>query len=181
MVKKMKSFSTSELTQYAHCLKAGDEISLSGVVYTARDAAHKRIMTMLENGEKLPFDINGSIIYYAGPTPTRPGRSCGSFGPTTSCRMDSFAPALYDLGMLASIGKGGRSKAVTEAIKRNGGLYLLAIGGAGAFAAKHICSVTEIAFKFLGCESVKQVVFKDFPLYVGIDTAGDSIFERQDL
>ena len=107
-----------------------------------------------------------------------PGRVCGSFGPTTSCRMDAFAPLLYDLGMTATIGKGGRSNEVKEAIVRNGGLYLLAIGGAGAVAASHITSMEEIAFAELGCESVKKLVFDDFPLIVGTDAYGNDIFER---
>lgn len=174
----MNSITVSELKAAAAELHAGDNITLSGIVYTARDAAHKRIFTLIEKNEPLPFDIENSCIYYAGPTPPLPGKICGSFGPTTSCRMDSFAPLLYDMGMAATVGKGNRSKEVTAAIRRNGALYLLAIGGAGAAAASHITSYEEIAFRELGCESVKRLVFHEFPLIVGIDSFGNDIFER---
>lgn len=174
----MKSINVTNLRDASKELNAGDSILLSGTVYTARDAAHKRLTALIAAGEHLPFQIEGSCIYYAGPTPPMPGRVCGSFGPTTSCRMDAFAPLLYDLGMTATIGKGGRSNEVKEAIVRNGGLYLLAIGGAGAVAASHIISMEEIAFAELGCESVKKLVFEDFPLIVGTDANGNDIFER---
>ena len=174
----MKSINVTDLRSAAKELSAGDSILLSGIVYTARDAAHKRLTTLISDGGELPFPLEGSCIYYAGPTPPMPGRVCGSFGPTTSCRMDAFAPLLYDLGMTATIGKGGRSNEVKEAIVRNGGLYLLAIGGAGAIAASHITSMEEIAFAELGCESVKKLVFDDFPLIVGTDAYGNDIFER---
>ena len=120
---------TSELKTAAPTLHAGDRILLSGTVYTARDAAHKRIFSLIEKGEPLPFDICGSVIYYAGPTPAREGMVIGSCGPTTSSRMDKFAPDMYDMGMYATVGKGPRSEGVRESIKRNGGLYLCAIGG----------------------------------------------------
>lgn len=174
----MKSINVTDLRSAAKELSAGDSILLSGIVYTARDAAHKRLTTLISDGGELPFPLEGSCIYYAGPTPPMPDRVCGSFGPTTSCRMDAFAPLLYDLGMTATIGKGGRSNEVKEAIVRNGGLYLLAIGGAGAVAASHITSMEEIAFAELGCESVKKLVFDDFPLIVGTDAYGNDIFER---
>lgn len=174
----MKSINVTDLRSAAKELSAGDSILLSGTVYTARDAAHKRLTALIADGGELPFPLEGSCIYYAGPTPPMPGRVCGSFGPTTSCRMDAFAPLLYDLGMTATIGKGGRSNEVREAIVRNGGLYLLAIGGAGAVAASHISSMEEIAFAELGCESVKKLVFDDFPLIVGTDAYGNDIFER---
>ena len=174
----MKSCNTENFREWAPTLRAGEEILLSGTVYTSRDAAHKRIFQAIADGTPLPYPIEGAFIYYAGPTPPMPGRVCGSFGPTTSCRMDPFAPLLYDLGMTATIGKGGRSNEVKEAIVRNGGLYLLAIGGAGAVAASHITSMEEIAFAELGCESVKKLVFDDFPLIVGTDAYGNDIFER---
>lgn len=171
-------FDTSELRRRAPELRAGEEILLSGTVYTARDAAHKRMAALLAENRPLPFALEGAAIYYAGPTPARAGAVCGSFGLTTSGRMDAFAPALYDRGLSATIGKGNRSAAVVEAIRRNRAVYLVAIGGAGAIAARHIASLEEIAFPELGCESVKRLVFSDFPLIVGIDCAGGNIYER---
>lgn len=172
-------FSVSELIQGSPELKSGDEITLSGVVYTARDAAHKKIKALLDKGEPLPFDLRDAVIYYAGPTPEKPGNVCGSFGPTTSSRMDFFTPSLYGKGLFATIGKGERSEEVRQAIIRRKGLYLLALGGAGALAAKHITSVKVIAFPELGCESIKELVFDKFPLYIGIDTYGNDIFNKE--
>ena len=157
-------------------LKAGDQVTRSGTVYTARDAAHKRIAEMIRRDEKLPFDVKGSVIYYAGPTPTVPGSVIGSCGPTTSGRMDKYAPALYDMGMIASIGKGPRLAEVVEAIVRNGAVYFAALGGIGALAAEHIASCDVIAFDDLGCESVKKLAFRDFPLIVAVDSRGASVF-----
>ncbi len=168
----------SDLKNYIPSLSVGDKILLSGTVYTARDAAHKRIFELLEKGCALPFPIENSVIYYAGPTPTPLNMAIGSCGPTTSGRMDSYAPRLYDMGMTATIGKGQRSAEVIEAIKRNGGIYLCAIGGAGALAALSITDCQVIAFEDLGCESVKKLTLKDFPLYVGIDAEGKSIFSN---
>jgi fumarate hydratase subunit beta len=133
---------------------------------------------LIKKGENPPFDINNAVIYYAGPTPAKPGEVCGSFGPTTSARMDAFAPMLYDMGLFATIGKGERSEEVRQAIIRRKGLYLIALGGAGALAAKHIKSVKVIAFPELDSESVKELVFDSFPLYVGIDALGNNIFTR---
>lgn len=172
------NINTSELKAKIPCLNAGDRVLLSGTVYTARDAAHKKLMELIENGEALPFDINGATIYYAGPTEAPPERPVGSCGPTTSGRMDSFSPALLDMGLCCMIGKGERSKQVVESIVKNGAIYLCAIGGAGALAAKSITKLTVIAFEELGCESIKQLEFKDFPLIVGIDSRGNSIFQR---
>lgn len=168
---------TEQLKEMAPKLRAGDTVTLTGTVYTARDAAHKKIVAAMDAGDKLPFDLDGAAIYYAGPTPARVGAVCGSFGPTTSGRMDAFAPALYDLGLGATIGKGNRSAAVVDAIRRNRAVYLVAIGGAGAIAARHITSLEEIAFPELGCESVKRLTFCDFPLVVGIDCAGNNVYE----
>ncbi len=168
---------TSELRSYCSRLNAGDRVLLSGIIYTARDAAHKRIMQLIESGDKLPFDIKNACIYYAGPTPTPPGLPIGACGPTTSSRMDRFAPALYSMGMVASVGKGERSDEVCDAIKRNGGVYLCAIGGAGALAAKCITECEVIAFDDLGCESVKRLTFKAFPLIVAIDAKGGNLFK----
>lgn len=166
----------AEIAEAARTLRAGDKILLSGVVYTARDAAHKRFSALLDEGKELPFPLKGSAIYYAGPTPAPEGLPIGSCGPTTSARMDVFAPRLLDLGLSAMIGKGGRSPAVCDAIRRNGAVYLCAIGGAGALAAKSVRSVEVIAFEDLGCESVKRLVVEEFPLIVGIDCAGGSLF-----
>ncbi len=172
------SLNTDELKEYCDKFKVGDRVLLSGTVYTARDAAHKRIFEFIANEKKLPFEIKNSTIYYAGPTPTPKTLAIGSCGPTTSCRMDSFAPYLYDMGMTATIGKGERSKEVCDAIVRNNGVYLCAIGGAGALAALSISKCEVIAFEDLGCESIKKLEFKDFPLIVGIDSNGGNIFKR---
>lgn len=169
----MRKIQISQLREELETINAGDEILLSGVAYTARDAAHKR---MLEEG--IPFPIKDSVIYYAGPTPTPPEKVCGSFGPTTSARMDKFTPDLYKKGLVATIGKGDRDEKVTEAIKEYGGLYLACIGGAGALCADCICELEEIAFFDLGCESVKRVTFKDFPIIVAIDSKGKSVYDR---
>ena len=167
----------SELPGLASKLRAGDRIILSGTVYTARDAAHKRIFELMEAGEKLPFELEGAVIYYVGPTPSNGIMPVGSCGPTTSGRMDVFAEKLYDLGVAATIGKGERSQAVISAIARNRALYLCAVGGAGALMSKHVKSLEEIAFLELGCESVKKMTVEDMPLTVGLDASGGSIYE----
>ena len=166
---------TSELREYCGRLRAGDRVLLSGTVYTSRDAAHKRICALLDSGEELPFELKNAAVYYAGPTPTPPGMAIGSCGPTTSSRMDKFSPRFLDNGLKCMIGKGKRSPEVVEAIKRNKAVYLCAIGGAGALAAKCIKSCKVIAFEDLGCESVKELVFEDFPLIVAIDCNGGNI------
>ena len=167
-----------ELREKAAMLHAGDRVLLSGTVYTARDAAHKRIVSMLDAGEALPFELRGAVIFYAGPTPAEPGAVIGSCGPTTSGRMDRFAPRLLDLGLAAMIGKGQRNADVVSAIVRNGAVYLCAVGGAGALAAQSIKSCEEIAFKDLGCESIKRMTVLDFPLIVAIDSEGNDLFKR---
>ena len=167
-----------EIKEKAPTLHAGDRVLLSGIVYTARDAAHKRIFALLDAGEALPFELRGACIYYAGPTPAEPGAVIGSCGPTTSGRMDRFAPRLLDLGLAAMIGKGQRNADVVEAIVRNGAVYLCAVGGAGALAAQSIKSCEEIAFKDLGCESIKRMTVLDFPLIVAIDSEGNDLFKR---
>ena len=168
---------TSELKEKAKTLKVGDKIELSGTVYTSRDAAHKRIKQLIEEGKALPFDIDGAAIYYAGPTGTKEGMAIGSCGPTTSGRMDPYAPLLLDMGLSAMIGKGERNKAVIDAIKRNGAVYFCAIGGAGALACRCISECEVIAFDDLGCESVKRLHFEKFPLTVAIDCVGGNIFK----
>ena len=164
------------LPQVAKNLRAGQNIFLSGTIYTARDAAHKRLTSMLEKGEPLPFPMKGSVIYYAGPTPTPEGLPIGSCGPTTSSRMDVFAPRFLDLGLVAMIGKGNRSREVCAAIERNNAVYLCALGGAGALAAKAVRSLEVVAFEDLGCESIKRLEIENFPLIVGIDCVGGSLF-----
>lgn len=168
---------TKDIKEAAKTLHAGDSVLLSGTVYTARDAAHKKICALIDNGEKIPFELDGAVIYYAGPTPAPEGRPIGSCGPTTSSRMDGFAPKLIDLGVAATIGKGNRSDGVVEAMKRNGAIYLCAIGGAGAIAAKAIKEVEIIAFPELGCEAVRRMKIEDFPLIVGIDSKGGTILK----
>lgn len=173
----MKRINIEEFYKSSENLRAGEEILLSGTIYTARDAAHKRIFSAINSGEPLPFDIKGAVIYYAGPTPAKHS-AVGSCGPTTSSRMDVYAPLLYDMGLAATIGKGDRSAPVYDAIVRNKGVYLCAIGGAGALASKAITSAEVIAYDELGCESVKRMEIIDFPLFVGIDALGNSIFKK---
>ncbi|MBD5082652.1 MAG: TRZ/ATZ family protein [Clostridiales bacterium] len=167
-----------QLREYADRLKAGDRVVLSGKVYTSRDAAHKRIVEAIENGKELPYDLKDAVIYYAGPTPAPEGLAIGSCGPTTSSRMDVFAPLLLDKGVVAMVGKGERNNDVCDAIVRNHAVYLCAIGGAGALASKCIKSCNVIAYDDLGCESVKELMFENFPLTVAVDCTGGNIFER---
>lgn len=168
---------TVRLPQAAAELRAGDRVVLSGTIYTARDAAHKRLFELLDRGEALPFGLKGAVIYYAGPTPGQQGMAVGACGPTTSGRMDGFAPRLLDLGLTAMIGKGDRAPAVREAIVRNGAVYFAAVGGAGALIARHIEMVEVIAFEELGCESVKRMTVKDLALTVAIDSRGNDLYE----
>lgn len=169
---------TNEIKEKARALSAGDTVYLSGTVYTSRDAAHKRIMSAIESGEALPYPIDGAVVYYAGPTPTPPALAIGSCGPTTSGRMDVYAPTLLDMGLAAMVGKGPRTRDVCDAIVRNGAVYFCAIGGAGALASKCITECEVIAYDDLGCESVKRLTFKDFPLTVAIDCHGGNLFQK---
>ena len=168
---------SEELKARSGEFQCGDKILLSGVVYTARDAAHNRFAALLDKGEKLPIPIENAVIYYAGPTPAPEGRPIGSCGPTTSGRMDRFAPRLLDLGLGGMIGKGERSQEVVDAIVRNKAIYLCAIGGAGALACNCITSCEVVAFDDLGCESVKRLYVEDFPLIVADDCYGGDIFK----
>lgn len=168
----------TELREYACKFHAGDRVYLSGTVYTSRDAAHKRIVSSLDAGNELPYDLKDAVIYYAGPTPAPEGLAVGACGPTTSSRMDVFAPKLLDCGVVAMVGKGERNKAVCDAIVRNNAVYLCAIGGAGALASKCIKSCNVIAYDDLGCESVKELRFERFPLTVAIAADGSNVFER---
>ena len=157
-------------------LKAGDTVLLSGVVYTARDAAHARMMELLDKGEPLPFPIEGAAIYYVGPTPERPGCAIGAAGPTTSGRMDAYTPRLLDLGLACMIGKGKRDAAVKEAVVRNGAVYLAALGGAGALMAKSVKTLEVIAWPDLGCEAVRRLTVEQMPLTVILDAHGGDLY-----
>lgn len=158
-------------------LKAGDSVLLSGVVYTARDAAHGRMMQLLAAGEALPFVLEGSAIYYVGPTPEAPGQVIGAAGPTTSGRMDSFSPALLALGQRVMIGKGARNAAVKAAVAQNGAVYLAALGGAGALMAASIKQVEVICWPDLGCEAVRKLTVEDMPLTVILDANGGDLYQ----
>jgi fumarate hydratase subunit beta len=158
-------------------LKAGDEVLLSGIILTARDAAHKRLAEMLAKGKRIPLNLKDACIYYAGPTPARPGRAIGSCGPTTSSRMDEFTPALIGLGLSGMIGKGDRSPEVIKAIKKHGCVYFLATGGIGALLATKVRSSRVILFTDLGPEAVHKLEVRDFPLIVGIDPKGNDIYD----
>ncbi|MBP3857427.1 MAG: Fe-S-containing hydro-lyase [Ruminiclostridium sp.] len=172
----MIQINTTQIKTLSPELHAGDKVLLSGTVYTSRDAAHKRISELIGSGSPLPYDLTGAVIYYAGPTGTKPGAVIGSCGPTTSGRMDKFSPDFLDRGLAAMIGKGERSQSVIDAIIRNKAVYFCAIGGAGALACKCIKSCDVIAFEDLGCESVKKLYLEDFPLTVAIDCHGGNIF-----
>ena len=159
-------------------LKIGDTIYISGTIYTARDAAHKRFSEAIKKGEDLPIPIKNQVIYYAGPCPAKPGDIVGSCGPTTSGRMDSYTPSLLDLGLSAMIGKGERSDEVKDAIKRNGAVYLGAIGGAGALIAGCVKEISVVAYDDLGTESVKKMVVENMPLTVIIDCEGNDLYKK---
>ena len=157
-------------------LKAGDSVLLSGTVYTARDAAHKRICECLDRGERPPFDLNGSAVYYVGPTPEHDGCCIGSAGPTTSGRMDAYSPRLLDAGLKIMIGKGNRSDEVVRSMILNGAVYLSAIGGAGALMAASIEEAELVCWEDLGCEAVRRLTVKDMPLTVAIDSEGNDLY-----
>ena len=165
---------TSDITKD---LKAGDYVYITGKIYVARDAAHKRMIEALERGENLPIDIKDSTIYYMGPSPAREGRPIGSAGPTTATRMDKYAPILLDLGEKAMIGKGKRSKEVMEAIVRNKAVYFAAVGGAGALLSKCIVKSETVCYEDLGAEAVLKMEVKDFPVIVVTDCDGNNLYE----
>ena len=174
----MEKHITLPLTKEAiNELKAGDYVFLSGVIYTARDAAHKRMDETLNEGKELPVDIKNNTIYYMGPSPAREGRPIGSAGPTTASRMDKYAPRLLDLGLLGMIGKGRRSEAVKDAIIRNGAVYFAAVGGAGALLSKAIVSSEVVAYDDLGTEAIRKLTVKDFPVIVVIDNKGNNLYD----
>lgn len=161
----------------AATLKAGDYVYISGTVYTARDAAHKRMQEALETGETLPLELSGNVIYYMGPSPAREGRPIGSAGPTTASRMDKYAPKLLDLGLTGMIGKGKRSQAVRDAIVRNQSVYFAAVGGAGALLSKAITKSEVIAYDDLGTEAIRKLEVVNFPVIVVIDAQGNNLYE----
>lgn len=161
----------------AATLQAGDYVYLTGIIYTARDAAHKRMQEILDKGKELPFEICGSMIYYMGPSPAREGRPIGSAGPTTASRMDRYTPKLLDMGMAGMIGKGKRSTEVVDAIVRNGSVYFAAVGGAGALLSKRILSSEVVAYDDLGTEAIRRLEVEEFPVIVVIDSKGNNLYE----
>lgn len=158
-------------------LRAGDKLTVSGTIYTARDAAHKRLTELIASGEELPLDIRGAAIYYAGPTPEKPGQVIGSCGPTTSGRMDAYAPMLLDRGLAVMIGKGDRNAAVIDAIVRNGAVYLAAMGGAGALMGSCVKAARIVCYDDLGCEAIRELKVENMPLTVVIDSQGNDLYK----
>ena len=163
--------------EIARSLRAGDSCLLSGVIYTARDAAHKRLTEQMERGEKLPFPLQDAVLYFVGPTPAKPGAVIGSAGPTTSYRMDAYSPALIEKGLTGMIGKGKRGEAVVDAMKQHGAVYFGAIGGCGALLAKCIKKCDCVAYEDLGPEAVYRLEVEDFPVTVVIDSLGGNLYE----
>ena len=161
----------------AKSLHSGDYVYITGTIYTARDAAHKRMYEILQEGGELPIDIQGQVIYYMGPSPAREGRPLGSAGPTTASRMDKYAPQLLDLGLLGMIGKGRRSSAVKEAVVRNGAVYFAAVGGAGALLSKSIREAEIVAYEDLGTEAIRKLTVEEFPVIVCMDSEGTDLYE----
>ena len=158
-------------------LRAGDKLTVSGTIYTARDAAHKRLTELIASGEELPLDIRGAAIYYAGPTPEKPGQVIGSCGPTTSGRMVAYAPGLLDRGLAVMIGKGDRNAAVIDAIVRNGAVYLAAMGGAGALMGSCVKAARIVCYEDLGCEAIRELKVENMPLTVVIDSQGNDLYK----
>ena len=160
-------------------LRAGDPVLITGTMLTARDAAHKRLYALLEQGRELPVDLKGQVIYYVGPAPAKPGYAVGPAGPTSSYRMDAYTPALLDLGLKGMIGKGARSAPVVEAIVRNRGVYFAAIGGAAALIARSIVKEELLCYEDLGTEAIRRYTVKDFPAIVAIDSLGNNVYETE--
>ena len=172
-----KHITTPITGEVTNNLKSGDYVYITGTIYVARDAAHKRMIEALERGENLPIDIKDSTIYYIKPTPAREGRPIGSAGPTTATRMDKYAPILLDLGEKAMIGKGKRSKEVIDAVVRNHAVYFAAVGGAGALLSKCITKSEIVCYEDLGAEAIRKIEVKDFPVIVVIDSEGNNLYE----
>ncbi|MFQ6035536.1 MAG: Fe-S-containing hydro-lyase [Sedimentisphaerales bacterium] len=164
--------------EFVRSLKVGTEVQISGVVYAARDMAHKRLCEAIDSGDELPFELQGATIYFVGPTPARPGRVIGAAGPTTSSRMDAFSPKLIAKGLKAMIGKGYRGRQVREALKKYGAVHFSTIGGAGALLSKYIVAAEIIAYEDLGTEAIRKLEVVDFPAIVAYDSYGNSVYER---
>jgi len=173
------SLTTEQLITKIGAIKSGERILLSGIIYTARDAAHRRMAMLIAEGKPLPFPVKNSIIYYCGPTPPKPGEAIGSCGPTTSSRMDPYTPMMLEQGVKALIGKGTRSAAVAEALVKYGALYLVATGGAGALLSRRVRGAVPVAFEDLGPEAIFRLEVSDFPLIAAMDGTGNNIFERK--
>ena len=159
-------------------LRAGDDVHLTGVIYTARDAAHRRIIEALEKGQPLPFDVRAQVIYYVGPTPPKPGQVIGSAGPTTAMRLDRYTPALLAAGLKGIIGKGGRGPAVRQALQEHKAVYFIAVGGAGALLSRHIKKAEVVAYEDLGTEAIRRLEVEDFPVIVCNDIHGNDLLEQ---
>ncbi|MGD8190943.1 Fe-S-containing hydro-lyase [Brevibacillus ginsengisoli] len=173
----MKKITTPLTYEQVKDLKAGDQVAISGVIYTARDAAHKLLVEALNAGEELPVDFKGQVVYYAGPTPAKPGKVIGSCGPTTSGRMDSYSPTMMEQGLRGMIGKGPRSKEVIESMKKHGVVYFAAIGGAAALIADSVKKAEVVAFEELGPEAIRRLEVEDYPCIVAIDCEGNNLYE----
>lgn len=174
----MKEIKTPLTEDVVKDLRVGDKVLLSGDIFTARDAAHARLVQLLDEGKELPFEIRGQVIYYAGPTPARPGKVIGSAGPTTSYRMDSYAPRLIEQGLKGMIGKGSRSAEVREAMRADHAVYFAAVGGAAALIAERITAVELVAYEDLGAEAIRRLTVKDFPVIVVNDIYGGDLYEE---
>ena len=173
----IKNITTPLTADQVRFLRSGDEVRITGTIYTARDAAHKRLCELLEEGKPLPFDAKNSIIYYVGPTPAKEGQAIGSAGPTTSYRMDAYSPAMIEAGQTGMIGKGKRGPEVIEAMKRCGAVYFGAIGGAGAYLSRCIKKAEVVCYEDLGSEAVRRLEVVDFPAFVIIDSEGNNLYE----
>lgn len=176
---KIKKINTPLTDEVIRNLKAGDSVTITGYIYTGRDAAHKRLIALLEEGKELPIEIKNQIIYYVGPAPAKPGYTCGSAGPTTSYRMDPYTPKILDLGLKGMIGKGLRSKEVIESMIKNSAVYFAAIGGAAAVIAKSIKDSKVVAYEELGPEAIHRYYIEDFPAVVCIDAEGNNLYESE--
>jgi fumarate hydratase subunit beta len=174
----MKKIITPLTDEIIRSLKAGDEVAISGIVYTARDAAHKRLCELIEQDKKLPIPLQGSVIYFVGPTPAPSGKVIGSAGPTTSSRMDNFSPILIKAGLKGMIGKGYRSDAVRESLKKYCAVHFAALGGAGALLSQYIISAQVVAYEDLGTEAIRKLELKDFPAIVAYDSFGNTVFKK---
>jgi fumarate hydratase subunit beta len=175
---QVKNITTPLTDEALKDLKIGDKVAITGVIYSARDAAHKKLVDLIEKGEDLPFDMKGQAIYFVGPTPAKPGNAVGAAGPTTSGRMDAYSPLLIAHGLKGMIGKGPRSESVKDAMKKHGAVYFAAVGGAGALISKSITKAEVIAYPELGAEAIRRMEVKDFPAIVAIDASGNDLYRK---